>query len=115
MLYNILAGMGEMICKGTIAAGKIAFETSALLGEVIVDTFSQGSTNNNGMKENKSTYEYWKNLSYLDQKEYFENNEYLKDYIQNDYYPNDREMTARHVQHIADNLNKEFTNKYDSY
>lgn len=119
MLYDLLAGMGEMMVKGTIAVGKIAFETTALLGEVIVETFSQGSSNSNSInyvpKENNSTYEYWKYLSYQDQEEYFNNNEYLREYIKNDYYPNDREMTARHVQHIADNLNKEFTDKYDRY
>ena len=109
MLFDILAGMGELIVKGTIAVGKITIETTALLGEVLVDTFSQDSSNST------STYEYWSKLSYQEQEEYFKSNEYLRDYIKNDYYPNDRHLTAKYVQHIADSLNKEFTNKYNRY
>lgn len=121
MLYDILAGMGEMMVKGTIAVGRIAFETTALLGEVIVETFSQGNSSSSSSsyydpkEENNATYEYWKSLDYRQQEEYFNNNEYLKDYIKNDYYPNDRELTAKHVQHIADKLNKEFTDRYNNY
>jgi hypothetical protein len=54
-------------------------------------------------------------LTYQEQEEYFNNNEYLKDYIKNDFYPNDRNLTAKHVQQIADKLNREFTNKYNRY
>ena len=69
---------------------------------------------NEEVKYNNATYDYWKTLTYEEQKEYFENNEYLKIYA-NDFYANDRELTAKHVQHIANNLNREFTNKYDRF
>ena len=72
-----------------------------------------GKSNNE--QENNSTYEYWMTLDYREQFEYFSNNEYLKDYMKNDYYSCDRHLTATHVQHIADKLNKQFTNKYDRY
>ena len=81
--------------------------------EVLTGLFSGSNKTTN--KEENTTYEYWMNLSYQEQEEYFNNNEYLKDYIKNDYYPNDREMTAKHVQQIADKLGREFTNKYDRY
>ena len=81
--------------------------------EVLTGLFSGSNETTN--KEENTTYEYWMNLSYQEQEEYFNNNEYLKDYIKNDYYPNDRHLTAKHVQQIADKLNIEFTNKYDRY
>jgi hypothetical protein len=82
--------------------------------EVLTGLFNN---ENNEVKEeqNNTTYEYWMTLSYQEQEEYFNNNEYLKDYIKNDFYPNDRHLTAQHVQRIADKLNKEFINKYDRY
>ena len=52
-------------------------------------------------------------LDYTEQFEYFQSNEYLRDYMKNDYYSCDRHLTAMHVQHIADRMNKEFTNKYN--
>lgn len=81
--------------------------------EVLTGLFSGNNETTN--KEENITYEYWMNLSYQEQEEYFNNNEYLKDYIKNDYYPNDRHLTAKHVQQIANKLNREFTNKYDRY
>lgn len=62
-----------------------------------------------------STYNYWKDLTYEEQFFYFSNNKYLKDYMQNDYYSTNRELTARHVQAIADKLNRQFINKYEKY
>ena len=79
--------------------------------EILTGLFS-GSNNE---LEESSTFKYWENLSYDEQEYYFNNNEYLKDYIKNDYYPNDRYLTAKHVAQIADKLNKEFTDKYDRY
>lgn len=61
------------------------------------------------------TYEYWIHLSYQEQKEYFEYNEYLRDYMDRDFYENDRHLTAKHVQQIADKLNRKFVNKYERY
>ena len=61
------------------------------------------------------TYNYWMQLDYKEQFEYFTTNEYLKDYMKNDYYSTNRELTARHVQDIANKLNREFTNKYNRY
>ena len=81
--------------------------------EALTGLFSGSNETTN--KEENTTYEYWMNLSYQEQEEYFNNNEYLKDYIKNDYYPNNRHLTAKHVQQIADKLNIEFTNKYDRY
>ena len=96
MLLNILSGVAEVTL------------------EVINGLFSSTENNETTNNENK-TYEYWKNLSYDDQKYYFESNEYLKDYMKNDYYECDRELTAIHVQRIADKLNKEFTNINNRY
>ena len=82
--------------------------------EVLTGLFNN---ENNEVKEeqNNTTYEYWMTLSYQEQEEYFNNNKYLVDYIKNDFYPNDRHLTAKHVQQIADKLNREFINKYDRY
>lgn len=80
--------------------------------EVLTGLFS-GSSNNE--VENNATYNYWMNLDYDGQKYYFETNEYLKDYMKNDYYSNDRHLTAKHVQQIANKLNREFTNINNRY
>ena len=82
--------------------------------EVLVGLFNN-NTNEYNEEQNNTTYDYWMTLTYQEQDEYFNNNEYLKDYIKNDFYPNDRHLTAKHVQQIADKLNREFTNKYDRY
>ena len=82
--------------------------------EVLVGLFNN-NTNEYNEEQNNTTYDYWMTLTYQEQAEYFNNNEYLKDYIKNDFYPNDRYLTAKHVQQIADKLNREFTNKYDRY
>lgn len=91
------------------------------LGEVLVDTFGNekpGYDLNSGVsyvpEDKHDTYDYWMSLSYDDQRDYFNNNEYLKIYT-NDFYENDRELTARHMQHIADKLGKSFIDKYDRY
>lgn len=72
---------------------------------------------NNDSKEveDNSTYDYWMSLDYREQFEYFSSNEYLKEYMTNNYYSCDRHLTAQHVQHIANKLNRQFTNKYDRY
>lgn len=81
--------------------------------EILFELFSgQTSSNSNN---NTSTYDYWMSLDYKEQFEYFQLNEYLRDYMQYSYYSCDRHLTAVHVQHIADKLNKEFTNKYNRY
>ena len=82
-----------------------------IITEVATSLFNNESTN----LEETATYKYWENLNYEDQYYYFTNNEYLRDYMKNDYYANDRYMTAKHVARIADKLNREFTNKYDRY
>lgn len=101
MLFDILAGMGEIIVG-----------VAETLGEAVVNIFSQ---ENNSDESNNETYEYWSNLSYQEQEYYFNNNEYLKDYIKNDYYPNNKELTAKHVADIADRLGRNFTDKYSRY
>ena len=79
--------------------------------EIINGLFS----GNNNELENNKTYKYWMNLDYNGQKYYFETNEYLKDYMKNDYYSIDRHLTAKHVQQIANKLNREFTNINNRY
>ena len=80
--------------------------------EVLTGLFNN---NSNFKVEESATYKYWESLNYEDQHYYFTNNEYLKDYMKNDYYPNDRYLTAKHVAIIANKLNREFINKYDRY
>lgn len=81
--------------------------------EILFELFSGETSSSNS--NNTSTYDYWMSLDYKEQFEYFQSNEYLRDYIKNDYYSCDRHLTAMHVQHIANRMNKEFTNKYDRY
>ena len=86
--------------------------------EILFELFSgetSSTSNSTSNSNNTSTYDYWMSLDYKEQFEYFQSNEYLRDYIKNDYYSCDRHLTAMHVQHIADKLNKEFTNRYDRY
>lgn len=86
------------------------------VAEIITEvTLGLFSGNSNESLEQNETYKYWMNLDYDGQKYYFENNEYLKDYMKNDYYPNDRHLTAKHVVQIADKLNREFTNINNRY
>ena len=82
--------------------------------EILFELFS-GETSSTSNSNNTSTYDYWMSLDYREQFEYFQSNEYLRDYIKNDYYSCDRHLTAMHVQHIADKLNKEFINRYNRY
>ena len=82
--------------------------------EILFELFS-GETSSTSNSNNTSTYDYWMSLDYREQFEYFQSNEYLRDYMKNDYYSCDRHLTAMHVQHIANKLNKEFTNRYDRY
>ena len=83
-------------------------------GTVFYSMNSNSTKANEEVKDNNATYDYWKKLSYEEQEYYFNNNEYLRIYT-NDFYANDRELTAKHMQHIANKLNREFTNKYDRY
>ena len=116
----------ELIADITYESSKYLGATIYCLVEVVCETFTQNSessnksyisySSNNEKKDiYQSTYDYWSRLDYDEQESYFNNNEYLCEYIEKDYYPNDRELTARHVAHIADKLNKEFINKYDNY
>ena len=95
MLLNILSSVAEVITE-------------------VATTLMSGSNETSNEMENV-TMKYWENLSYQDQQLYFENNEYLKDYIDTHYYPNDRRQTAKHVAELSYKLNREFTNKYDRY
>ena len=84
--------------------------------EILFELFSgETSSSSSFSSNNTSTYDYWMSHDYREQFEYFQSNEYLRDYIKNDYYSCDRHLTAMHVQHIADRMNKEFTNKYNRY
>ena len=81
--------------------------------EILLELFSKENSTSNS--NNTTTYDYWMSLDYKEQFEYFQSNEYLRDHMQYSYYSCDRHLTAMHVQHIADKLNKEFTNKYNRY
>ena len=83
-------------------------------GAIFYNMNSNNTQASEEVKEDNATYNYWKGLTYEEQEQYFNNNEYLRIYT-NDFYPNDRELTARHMQHIANKLNREFTNKYDRF
>ena len=93
MLLNILSGVAELTLE-------------------VINGVLSGSNNE---ESNNETYNYWKDLSYDDQESYFNNNEYLKDYINSHYYPTNREITAKKVQELADKMNRSFTNKYARY
>ena len=93
MLLNILSGVAELTLE-------------------VINGLLSGSNNE---ESNNETYKYWSELSYDDQESYFNNNEYLKDYINSHYYPNNREITAKKVQELADRMNRSFTNKYARY
>ena len=107
MLKNTMNKIWNSKLMDTFA--EVTVGTLETLGEVAMDILNNKKENNN------ETYEYFKTLDYDEQKFYFENNEYLRDYIKNDYYPNDRELTSRHAQQIADKLNRKFTNMYNQY
>ena len=79
---------------------KVLYVTTEVLYQVLTEVFD----NNTSVDyiENNETYEYWRYLSYEDQKDYFENNEYLNIYT-DEFYEDDRERTARNMQKI-DNL-----------
>ena len=93
MLLNILSGVAEVTLE-------------------VINGLLNGSNNE---ETNNETYKYWSELSYDDQESYFNDNEYLKDYINSHYYPNNREITAKKVQELADKMNRSFTNKYARY
>ena len=78
---------------------KVLYVTTEVLYQVLTEVFD----NNTSVDyiENNETYEYWRYLSYEDQKDYFENNEYLNIYT-DEFYEDDRERTARNMQKIAD-------------
>ncbi len=82
--------------------------------EVLTGLFNHESHSNKTENYYEQTYNYWCNLDFEGQEYYFKSNEYLREYIKNDYYPNDREATARHVAHIADKLNRNFTAIHNS-
>lgn len=100
---------GEVGYEVLVGAGSI----TKMILESVSDTIKNDNTKEKEVS-NKSTYEYWMSLTYDEQKEYFERNKYLNIYT-NDFYQNDRELTAQHMQYIADKMNREFVDKYDRY
>ena len=91
---------------------KVLYVTTEVLYQVLTEVFDNNTSDN--YIENNETYEYWRYLSYEDQKDYFENNEYLNIYT-DEFYEDDRERTARNMQKIADKLGRQFTNKNSKY
>lgn len=92
---------------------KILFHIAKITTEALTELFNH-ETSSVSIESNE-TYNYWMTLSYQEQFEYFSSNEYLKDYMANDYYSSDRHLTALHAQRLAYKLNREFTNKYNRY
>ena len=95
MLFNILTNVAEVMV------------------EVATTLFSGNNESMNDIEKN--TLEYWESLSYQEQEDYFNNNEYLKDYKDSHYYQNNRYQTAKRVAELSYKLNREFTNKYNRY
>ena len=93
----------------------ISYGVLECFGEVLGELFKHEKSISNDDSSNNKTYNYWMSLDYKEQFDYFTNNEYLKNYITNDYYSCDRHLTAMHVQHIADVLNRDFVDKYNRY
>lgn len=91
---------------------KVLYVTTEVLYQVLTEVFDNNTPVN--YIENNETYEYWRYLSYEDQKDYFENNEYLNIYT-DEFHEDDRERTARNMQKIADKLGRQFTNKNSKY
>lgn len=107
--------------KAMDVIGEVGYELLSSTGNIIkivlegtADVIKNDNKEETKVK-NQTTYEYWISLTYEEQEEYFKRNECLKHYIKYDYYPNDRELTAKHVQYIANMLNREFVDKYDRY
>ena len=95
-MLNLLKGIAEVL---------VEVGTGLFSNEVVID---EKETNN-------ETYEYFRYLTYEEQEEYFDYNLDLQMYKDTHYYPNDREMTAKKAQELADKLGKEFTNKNKRY
>ena len=112
----------EMLIEVSKDVLNILYGATEVLCEVLINVFGNDREGydciNNPVpyieKENNETYEYWRYLSYEDQKDYFENNEYLNIYT-DEFYEDDRERTARNMQKIADKLGRQFTNKNSKY
>lgn len=92
-----------------------------VLGAVIYGALGGGSSSSSGngscsqsKTDEELTYEYWNNLCYQDQEEYFKNNEYLQRHIDTHYYQ-DRHQTAKHVAELSKTYHKPFTDKYNRY
>lgn len=93
-------------------------ETMTSVAETMADNMSSNleSMNNNDKKEiGEETYEYFMNLGYREQEDYFKSNKYLSMYLDREYYPNSKEYTARGAARIARMYNREFTNRYNNY
>lgn len=96
------------------AFSEITYGILTTLNDAIVNIFSNNEENNNISNDNSDTYDYFMRLTSEEQREYFENNEYLNEYL-NDFYENNRYQTAKVTQEIANRLGRQFTNKYDRY
>jgi hypothetical protein len=98
------------------------------IGECLLEVASElfnGSSNNdntnyycgfssNDTSNEDETYEYWRNLSACEQREYFERNYKLQEYGDMYFYEN-TEQCAKSIADIARKENRSFTDKYDRY
>lgn len=62
----------------------------------------------------QATYEYFYNLTPVEREEYFNTNEYLKQYGDK-YFYHDRELMAKSMAEIARRERREFTNRYNRF
>lgn len=90
-------------------------ETMTSVAETMADNMDSNSSSNDTKEIGVETYDYFMSLSYMEQKEYFESNKYLNQYLNREYYENSKEYTARGAARIAKLYNREFTNKHNIY
>ena len=90
----------------------ILCELAKLATEVITGVFSGSPLSNDSVE--KITYDYWMNLSWQDQQDYFKRNLVLQKYGEN-YRYDDRWQMAKSMANIARLEHRAFNNKYDRY
>ena len=90
----------------------ILCELAKLTTEILTGVFSGPEPSNESVED--ITYNYWMNLSYQDQQDYFKRNLVLQQYGEN-YRYDDRWQMAKSAANIARLEHRAFNNKYDRY
>ena len=97
--------------------GDICIEIAKATTEVLIETFNHPCENKYSCEKldiEQATYDYWINLSFVDQQYYFEHNETLQFYGEN-YRYDDKYQMAKSAAYIAKCTGRAFTDKYDKY